>query len=983
SPYTISTDAAFDTLTVGSTDIGEINQTGGAVFANLGPTLGTTATGNGTYQLSAGSLNTNLGMTIGAAGTGTFILAGGSLNTQYNPMKIAWAAGSSGTLILRGGRLTTESIVGGAGTSIVIADGATIEEIAGQQKLFTGLTAVRLSGGGLTIETSAFDPYIGQVLSHDPALGAAADGGLTMTHHNASVGSLTLAAANTYTGPTTLAGGYLHVANNNALGVGGAIRFTGGTLVYNSGFTPDFSSRFSAEANQSINIDTNYQTITFAGNIGGVGTSLNKLNYGTLILKGVNTYTGGTTVAHDSTLVAAKAASLPGYDQPGKVVLNAYATLALAAGGWSGSEVTALSDSLTLATGATLALDVASGVSSSIGNLGGVTRYTKTGSGMLTLTDTNTFTGGINISTGIVSATSPAALPGYNVPGRVNVNNSSTLAVRVGGLGEWTDADIATLRASAFFSTAGYFGIDTTDAPSGYTLTAPIKGPSGLSKVGPNTLKVNTALTYTGLTAVTGGTLAVQSGGQLGGGTVTIGRGAALAVSGSGNIALAPNANLVLNGTGNPFATCTVADSAAVTAANVFVGGDGSFGSGGAGDLVQTGGSITATAALIVGNGFSGNGTYTLSGGSLSAQSMIVANGGYATVSQGGGAVTLTGALTVGTIQAGTFGSGGLGGYVQSGGSVRAGTGLAIGAGVNSSGTYQLLGGTLSVPKISQPAGTSATGYFFFNGGTLKPTASTATFMTGLSYAHIGAGGAMIDTSGFNVTISQLLLQYNPGTADGGLTKLGVGQLTLTGSNTYAGATVIRGGAIIANAAATAPILSGSGGLDLASPWTGIVFDYTGGSSPLATILPILQAGYGEPVRFAEGQIRSSAAGGGLGIGYRDNGVNAVTLLATLYGDADLDGKVDFNDFLALQNGFNQPGAFSDGDFNYDGLVDFNDFLALQNNFGQSVNGVSATITRQEVAAMTAFASAVPEPGSFASLALAGLTLLRRRRALA
>ncbi|MDB5327202.1 MAG: exsH 1 [Phycisphaerales bacterium] len=51
-------------------------------------------------------------------------------------------------------------------------------------------------------------------------------------------------------------------------------------------------------------------------------------------------------------------------------------------------------------------------------------------------------------------------------------------------------------------------------------------------------------------------------------------------------------------------------------------------------------------------------------------------------------------------------------------------------------------------------------------------------------------------------------------------------------------------------------------------------------------------------------------------------------------GDFNADGKIDFNDFLVLQNHFNLPGTYSDGDADGNGLVDFNDFLILQNHFG-------------------------------------------------
>ena len=50
-------------------------------------------------------------------------------------------------------------------------------------------------------------------------------------------------------------------------------------------------------------------------------------------------------------------------------------------------------------------------------------------------------------------------------------------------------------------------------------------------------------------------------------------------------------------------------------------------------------------------------------------------------------------------------------------------------------------------------------------------------------------------------------------------------------------------------------------------------------------------------------------------------------------GDATLDGKVDFDDFLILKMNFGSKGCWwEDGDFNHDGVVDAADFRILQKN---------------------------------------------------
>lgn len=118
------------------------------------------------------------------------------------------------------------------------------------------------------------------------------------------------------------------------------------------------------------------------------------------------------------------------------------------------------------------------------------------------------------------------------------------------------------------------------------------------------------------------------------------------------------------------------------------------------------------------------------------------------------------------------------------------------------SSTFNLLsGGTLVVGRIINGTGgpTGAGTTFNFNGGTLRASASSTTFMQGLTTANVQAGGAVINTNGFSDTIGQTLVASttSPG---GGLTKLGAGTLTLSGTaaNTYTGGTTITAGTLAA-----------------------------------------------------------------------------------------------------------------------------------------------------------------------------------------
>ena len=87
-----------------------------------------------------------------------------------------------------------------------------------------------------------------------------------------------------------------------------------------------------------------------------------------------------------------------------------------------------------------------------------------------------------------------------------------------------------------------------------------------------------------------------------------------------------------------------------------------------------------------------------------------------------------------------------------------------------------------------------------------------------------------------------------------------------------------------------------------------------------------------------------------------------IELKSTFLGDADLNGRVEFSDFLLLSDNFGQPGSWSTGDFDTNGLVEFSDFLILSENFGR----------------IPAKFSGVPEP-KFSKLLILLLLVLQRR----
>jgi len=117
---------------------------------------------------------------------------------------------------------------------------------------------------------------------------------------------------------------------------------------------------------------------------------------------------------------------------------------------------------------------------------------------------------------------------------------------------------------------------------------------------------------------------------------------------------------------------------------------------------------------------------------------------------------------------------------------------LIYGANSPGNGTYNLNGGVLMLRSITN-RNLGGAAVFNFNGGTLKPVAGSAVFMPNQFTVNVQSGGALIDTTNFNVTIAQNL------SGSGALTKLGSGALTLSGTNGYAGGTIVSNGTLLVN----------------------------------------------------------------------------------------------------------------------------------------------------------------------------------------
>ncbi|EDZ3391726.1 fibronectin-binding autotransporter adhesin ShdA [Salmonella enterica] len=411
-------------------------------------------------------------------------------------------------------------------------------------------------------------------------------------------------------------------------------------------------------------------------------------------------------------------------------------------------------------------------------------KLTKQGDGTLILSNTGNDYGDTEIDGGILAAKDAASL----------------------GTGDVTIAENATLALSQG------------------TLDNNVTGGGQIVKSGSDELIVTGDNTYSGGTTITGGTLTADHADSLGSGDIDnsgvlkVGEGdLENTLSGSGSLVKTGTGELTLSG-GNDYSggttiiggtlTADHADSlgtGAVANSGVLQVGEGELENtlSGSGSLVKTG---TGELTLSGDNSYSG-GT-TIIGGTLTADHAdslgtgTIANNGVLKVGEGDLENTLSG----------------------SGSLVKTGTGeLTLSGGNDYSGGTTIIGGTLTADHADS-LGTGAvanSGVLQVGEGELENTLSgsgslvkTGTGELTLSGDNTYSGGTTIaggtltadhaDSLGTGAIANSGVLQVGEGelentlSGSGSLVKTGTGELTLSGDNSYSGATTITDGTLIA-----------------------------------------------------------------------------------------------------------------------------------------------------------------------------------------
>ncbi|EHT6567177.1 autotransporter outer membrane beta-barrel domain-containing protein [Salmonella enterica] len=416
--------------------------------------------------------------------------------------------------------------------------------------------------------------------------------------------TLTLSGSNTYTGGTLISGGTLVASNVEALGSG------------------DVTNDAVLELNTGGD---------FTNNISGSGQVV-KSGDETLTLSGANSYTGGTTIS-GGTLIASNVEALGTGDVTDNAVLelNTGGDFDNAISG-SGQVEKSGDDVLTLSgansySGGTLISDgtlVATNVealgSGDVTNnavlelntggtfddaISGSGQVVKSGDETLTLSGSNTYTGGTTINDGTLIATSVDALGSgdvtdnavlelntggdftNNISGSGQVVKSGDETLTLSGTNSYTDG---TLISGGTLVAINLEALGTGDVTNNATLelntggdfTNNISGSGQVVKSGDETLTLSGANSYTGGTTISGGTLVASNVEALGTGDVTnnatleLNTGGTFdnAISGSGQVVKSGDETLTLSGA-NTYTGGTTINGGTLVASNVEALGSG------------------------------------------------------------------------------------------------------------------------------------------------------------------------------------------------------------------------------------------------------------------------------------------------------------------------------------------------------------------------------------------------------------------------
>ena len=733
------------------------------------------------------------GVVNASGGPQTFVATGSAGNLSGFIFNNASSAGTQTTYTLNDQafvRFTgtssggTAAFVANAGSTFDIsmhASGVSVGSIAGAGDFFLGSKSLTTGSDNTNTTVSG--------VIQDGGLGGGVGGSLTKI----GTGALTLTAANTYSGGTTLDNGTLFVDNNSALGSGTlTITSAGGptTLASNVANTT-ISNSVLVQGDFSIatNVDggnPGNQNFTFAAPMdlgGGTRTITGTTSSGQVHFAGVisnggitlvgtgpyvafiydqavaNTYSGLTTVGQDAFLV------LNSTTTNGAVVGDVLVTgngsvdyfrsdqisdtssvtvnsTGLDAGGthFEGFELRNLNETISSLFGTGTVglgsgtLTVGSGNFSGViknGAFGAGGKLTKIGVGTLVLSGANTYTGATTVKGGVLQGD---AVNTFSAASTLIVDPAGTVELNnfnqtVGTLADGTGGGGVVNLAGATLT------IGASNASSVFSGT--INGTGGLTKIGTGVFNLKGTNNYTGTTAVNGGALVLDSALI---GPVTV-NGAEFDINatasvtlGAGVTGVAMNAGGLTNNAGN------------VTVGNNSTG-------------------ISAVTNNVINN------TGTITGGATGSVGVLLSGAGNTLINETGATITATTGILL---------------------TNPAGTNTIV-----NRGTITGTGG-IAIDNSTAAGSMNLTNFGTINGAVLFGSAGdTLTFVTGVpTFPADGGGGSdtlrLVGTRGDTLDITQITNFEN-------LVKLGGGNWTLVGNGFFTGGTSIQMGQLYVN----------------------------------------------------------------------------------------------------------------------------------------------------------------------------------------
>lgn len=572
----------------GTTSIGSAATTAGTLYVPTGGNYSTTTFNNGGNASGLGSLvinggtvatttaTTTAGVTSGNAGYGGFFMSGGSFTTRRfdsGTSVVATAVSvnqiTGGTwsnsefLLLRNGR-SEFTITGGqvlrSGASANIALGelgtSATMNVAGGLVDNTGRT-VEFGRVASSVSFASLNLNAGTLLTSAIAATAAnITGGAARVNFNG--GTLKAAAASTTFLPTGLTAAYANAAFGS---------FTGGAVVDTNTFDITFAEALLAPTGNGVS----GLTVGSAGS-GYIGAPIVEITGG-----GGTGATGYATVDLDPLSgtygqITGVVLTNPGVDYTGTP------TVTLVGGGGTGAVI-----------------NVTGIVANASGGL------TKIGTGTLTLSGANTYTGGTTINVGTLALGAADVLADA---GAVTINggtfNLATFTETVG---------VVTLQSGSISGTTGVLTSTSAYVLQSGTVSGILGGSVGINKTTAGTVTLSGTNTFTGTVNVTAGTLAFTTSGNLGNAAngVTL-NGGTLEYSGAGAADMGAGHAVTIGASGG---TLSASNGTGVLTVSGGISG------GSTGNLTKTGaGTVVVTGAVSL-NG--GAGSVTVSNGTLQA----------------------------------------------------------------------------------------------------------------------------------------------------------------------------------------------------------------------------------------------------------------------------------------------------------------------------------------------------------------------------